>query len=311
MKRVFSFLMCLGILICFCACDANPLNIPAIAESPAEDFTYEIHNGEITITGYIGTDREIRIPSKIDDRPVTTIGRAAFVQYDMTYIYIPETVIIIEESAFYKCVCLEEVIFTNGLVHIGEDAFSHCEALKECNLPNSLGMIENFAFSHCTSLKTVRIPKELKEIPSHAFSGCTSLTKIDFSEGLEIIGYNAFSGCASLKEIKLPESLAYIEGSAFAECDNLAKLVIPKNTHLEVDVEETPFKAFGIDAICYSCSSPIGHQSWYGGNLIGVAPENPTKPTPFKTILVVTKNSYAHSQLKSLEEYGCLRFEVQ
>lgn len=311
MKRLFSFLMCLGILICFCACDANPLNTPAIAESPAEDFSYEIHDGEVTITGYIGTDRKIRIPSKIDDRPVTTIGRAAFLKYDMTYIYIPETVTIIENSAFYKCVCLEEVIFTNGLVSIGEDAFSHCEALKECNLPNSLGMIENFAFAHCTSLKTVRIPKELKEIPTYAFSGCTALTKIDFSEGLEIIGYEAFSSCTSLEEIKLPESLQLIEADAFAECDNLAKLVIPKNTRLEVKVNETQINAYGIDAIQYSCSSPIGYQSWYGGNLIGVAPEHPTSPTPFKTILIVSKNSYAHTQLMGLEKYGCLRFEVQ
>ena len=314
MKRLFSFLMCLCMLLCFCSCDADVLDelsqVTTIAESPVEDFTYEMRDGEITITGYIGTDRKIRIPSKINERPVTTIGENAFLKYDMTYIYIPKTVTTIGEGAFYKCVCLEDVFFTNGLEIICENAFAGCEKLQECKLPESLTLLESSAFDDCTSLKSVSFPKNLKEISSYAFSGCTALVKIIFAEGLERINHNAFSDCTSLVEVTLPESLQFLENDSFANCDHLRKLTIPKNTRLEIEFTETHVNSYGIDAMLYSISSPVGYQSWYGGNMIGVYPGHPTNPTPFSTILLVSKDSFAHTQLMSVEKYGCLKFEV-
>jgi len=314
MKRLFSFLMCLCMLLCFCSCDADVFDelsqVTTIEESPVEDFTYEMHDGEITITGYIGTDRKIRIPSKINERPVTTIGETAFLKYDMTYIYIPETIKTIEEAAFYNCVCLEEVFFTNGLEIIREKAFAGCEKLQECKLPESLTLLESFAFSDCTSLKSVSFSKNLKKISSYAFSDCTALVKIIFAEGLEGIYHDAFSDCTSLVEVTLPESLQFLENDAFANCEYLRKLTIPKNTRLEIKFEEMHVNSYGIDAMLYSISSPVGYQSWYGGNLIGVAPGHPTTPTPFSTILIVYKDSFAHTQLMSVEKYGCLQFEV-
>lgn len=76
--------------------------------SPIEDFSYEFKDGEVTITGYIGTDREIVIPDTIEDRPVTVIGEKAFQGYDMTSIIIPNTITIIQKRAFDDCKRLEK-----------------------------------------------------------------------------------------------------------------------------------------------------------------------------------------------------------
>ena len=93
-KRLVMLLLVLAALG-LCACGRQ--------ESPVEDFEYEMVDGEVVITGYTGTDREIYIPAMINDRPVTQIGEEAFEGYDMTLVDIPEGVVIIHDSAFYKC----------------------------------------------------------------------------------------------------------------------------------------------------------------------------------------------------------------
>ena len=150
-------------------------------ESPAEDFTYEIKDGEVIITGYIGTDREIYIPKEIASRPVTTIGEEAFEEYDLTFISIPQSITEIESRAFSDCACLEKIQFSNGLMSIGSYAFSDCEALVELEFPNTL-----------------------KEIQQGAFSYCSKLEKVNFPLGLEALHYDAFGDCENLKRLRVP-----------------------------------------------------------------------------------------------------------
>ena len=68
---------------------------------PASDFTYEIADGEVTITGYSGDGGEVIIPAWIDGSPVTVIGDSAFFsKQSLTKVYIPSTVRDIEDFAF-------------------------------------------------------------------------------------------------------------------------------------------------------------------------------------------------------------------
>ena len=73
------------------------------------DFSYEIINGEATITGPIGSGIITEIPSEIDGYPVTEIGSEAFLSNTCYYkdLIIPEGVRKIGYAAF----CYEGELF--------------------------------------------------------------------------------------------------------------------------------------------------------------------------------------------------------
>lgn len=130
--------------------------------SPIEDFEFKLQDGEAIITGYKGSDLKIYIPSKIDERPVTQIGKNAFEEYDMTYINIPDSVKKILDNAFKKCTCLETVKFSKSLELIGNSAFEECTNLNNVKLPTGLIYLEANAFASCDSLTKLEIPDNTK-----------------------------------------------------------------------------------------------------------------------------------------------------
>jgi len=74
----------------------------AVSYDDEKDFTVEIINesNTVRITKYAGKNTEIRIPPRIDDRPVTEIGERVFVKKGLTSVAIPESVIFIGNMAF-------------------------------------------------------------------------------------------------------------------------------------------------------------------------------------------------------------------
>ena len=130
--------------------------------TPVEDFDYEIVNGEVIITGYHGTDREIYIPAKIEERPVTQIDSGAFTGYDLTLVSIPSSVEVVSAGAFEKCVCLEKVTFSEGLKVIESFAFYECDALVTVELPDGLTLLDGFAFGDCDTLEEVILPDDFE-----------------------------------------------------------------------------------------------------------------------------------------------------
>jgi len=231
MKRILGIMLVVMILIGCCSCasgDGGGVFTPSIPETPAEEFSYTTKDGEITITGYKGTSREIGIPSKINDRPVTAIGEEAFSEYDLVKIDVPESVKVIDFQAFKECVCLEEVYLHDGL----ED-------------------IDSCAFSACSALKSIIIPSTVKIIGWNAFKECTSLEKVVIKDGVETLEDNVFNGCKSLKEINLPNSVKNIEWSVFRDCYSLKEIEIPANAEIECQVDEYNG----------SCSLPTGSSS--------------------------------------------------
>lgn len=269
-------------------------------DSPIEDFEYEFKDGEVKITKYIGTDRKIRIPAEIKERPVTVIGEEAFCEYDLTYIYIPDSVTLIEESAFWSCECLEEISFPASLEVIGKSAFEYCDGLTTLVLPENLRELHDDAFYGCSSLKEVHLPQSLSEIGSYAFAYCEALEIIQFAEGLKTIHSGAFNECTKLSGVELPESLIYLGVYSFEDCDSLQYLRIPSNTSIGIETESRYISAYGITYHSVSC--PVGLETWYSGS--SLLDETQTSYAPFYTVLIVSEGSTAHHLLLSCEYSG-------
>lgn len=113
-------------------------------DSP-DDYSYKLTVTDATITGLKNKDLEtLKIPSSIDDVPVTIIGDRAFV-----------------DSTSITSVELPASIKT-----IGGAAFSGCTSLTKVNVPNSVSSIGAYAFAkHYPQLKG-KSKKHKKEIKS-------------------------------------------------------------------------------------------------------------------------------------------------
>lgn len=143
--------------------------------TPTEDLEYDLVDGEITITGYLGTERELVIPDEIEDRPVTKIGEFAFAEYDMTSIELPETVIYIGAYAFSDCNCLIDMEIPEKVEIIGEGAFYHCDLLEKVAFPDGLQRIEAGAFNSCVVLDDINVPEDLEYLGAYSFGNCDRL----------------------------------------------------------------------------------------------------------------------------------------
>lgn len=167
-------------------------------------------------------------------------------------VVLPESVLSIEEKAFYLCENLTEVVLPKYLKHIGENAFAKCHNLKSIFIPSSVEDISKGAFSYCENLGSVLvqtgnsryysennclidreenkiilgcynsgIPLGIASIGADAFSGQSLLTNISIPYGIQSIGEGAFKDCTMLKEISVSNNVKYIGEDAFINCDNI------------------------------------------------------------------------------------------
>lgn len=171
---------------------------PILTETPAENFEYRFseNNENAVITKYIGTSKDVIIPSKIEGRTVKSllgyqvddILHGVFQGTEIETVVIPDTVIAMAGRTFKDCTFLSSVTIKPNSVlrEIGNEAFRNCSSLKTINLEDA---------------------KNLKSIGSYAFNNCNSIERIILPENLESIGYAGFSECASLKSINVPSKL--------------------------------------------------------------------------------------------------------
>ena len=231
-----------------------------------ENFKYrvsELDKSEVIITGYIGNEENVVIPSEINGMKVIEIGDNAFYECsDLTSVDIPEGVTSIGWCAFEGCSNLTSVYIPQTVIYIGRGAFAECSNLKNIDIPKEVEAIDYAAFEGCSNLTSIDIPEKVTYIGELVFHECGKLTEINVSEsnpeyksidgslfskdgktlivvpggkssciipkGVTKIVIYAFSGCSNLKDINIPEGVIYIEGSAFEGCSNLTSINIPK-----------------------------------------------------------------------------------
>ena len=146
-----------------------------------QDYKWDVVGETITITDYFGSNMTPVIPAEINGLPVTKIGYECFKGKSITSVYIPNTVHVIDISAFAECKKLQNVYFlgNDSSVEIGPAAFRNCKNLVKIGyraavtdknpLPLATASIGENAFSGCTSLMKLTVPAEAT-VHLHAFT---------------------------------------------------------------------------------------------------------------------------------------------
>lgn len=147
----------------------------------------KLPDGTLSITGYKGTEKEIRIPERIGKVPVTALADSALSPMKasrpaqqcrnlvkITSITVPSGIRSIGNNAFFGCRNLISVELPDTLVFLGDSAFESCESLKTIVLPHGLTALGGCTFRNCCFLQEVDIPESVTSIRRSCFDRCTS-----------------------------------------------------------------------------------------------------------------------------------------
>lgn len=206
----------------------------------ADYFEFDSNTGTIAkyqIKGkYDNLDAEYdpEIPSSINGKAVTIIGKKAFQHAQITSVVIPNGVTTIEEWAFNNNQ-LASVDIPESVTTIGEYAFT-ANRLTSITIPDGITTIARGAF-WLNKLTSVIIPNSVTHIGNSAFLS-NQLEYITIPDSVRDIGGSAF-GFNYLVEVKIPGSVCTIGNGAFGnnpEPDHgyptLTSVEIPDNVSL-------------------------------------------------------------------------------
>lgn len=139
-RRIFPFLLSVCMII-------GP---GTFIENP-DDFAYTFDDGKATITGYLGNDAKVTVPSALGGVPITAIGNGAFAGSGLHMIGIPDSVTAIGEDAFSQCQNLLSVDVPHTVQFIGEGAFDDCPLLTVWT--TDIGYVVNYMSSNGISYR--------------------------------------------------------------------------------------------------------------------------------------------------------------
>ena len=247
-------------------------------------WTYDTTSKSITITGsgmmYDEQRQWDSFRSEIQyiqfNGEITSIGKGAFHNSQITTFSIPSSVTIIKERAFENCKQLKQVVVpvinTSKLTTILSKAFANCPLLTSFSIPPKVTTFNRNVFEG-TNIETIKvygnneafevennvlynkgktsiiyypknntnthfiIPSTVQTIEKRAFIS-TKLQTISFLSSLTTIGEKSFYGNEYLKRLFIPKNVKIIKRYAFAFNDHLEELIIESD---EITIEEGAF----------------------------------------------------------------------
>ena len=176
-----------------------------------------LDDGTIEITKYNGKCGNVVVPSSIDGKKVTSIGKNAFRRCKkLTSIIIPDSVKNINENAFVGCNKLTSITIPDSATSIGRAAFYDCLSLISITIPNSVTSIGDLAFFNCQNLTSINVESENAKYSSE--------NGVLYNHDKTILicyptGKKETSFC-------IPESVINIYNYAFEVCLNLDSIII-------------------------------------------------------------------------------------
>ena len=180
-KQIISFLIVIAMICTFVPFEQLPKGtldgtsglenyIKAAAadtEYTSDVYTYKLNDeGNAIITKYDGYENNVTVPSSLDGHKVVEIGSNVY-QGKLD-----------SKTGIYNSpnVPLLSVTIPDSVTMIDSSAFARCESLTSVKLSDSLEELGDYAFGYCTSLTNIMLPNSVTSIKDSAFNGCNSLT---------------------------------------------------------------------------------------------------------------------------------------
>lgn len=161
-------------------------------KSTEDGFVYYEKSDKIIITGYTGREIDLKIPEKINNKPVKEIRQNQDSSKEfkaLTSLVIPKTVEKIGSNAFGLGE-IENLTLNEGLKEIGEYAFYY-NNIKSLVIPSTVEKIGESAFGSCFLLKNLTLQDGIKEIGDNAFQ-VTNIKNLFIPKTLEKLGESVF-----------------------------------------------------------------------------------------------------------------------
>lgn len=152
----------------------------------AKDFMFNKESG--TISGYIGTDKEVIIPETIDG---------------------------VQVKAIAPNIGMVEVMFADGGGDSGPMIHNLWEGVEKLVLPKGMTSIESSAFYQCSSLSNIYMPITLVSIGASAFEG-TSIKEVTIPTRVEKVASNAFPSDCNVHGEVFPSQIVTLKPNPIA-----------------------------------------------------------------------------------------------
>ena len=200
-------------------------------EMPTSGLTYKLLSDK---SGYEVScaNKDIKgrvvIPPSYKGLPVKSIAAKGFQFVPMTEIYIPDSVTVLGNEAFFFCLNLEEIRFPQNIEYFGNNVLSIVPWRD--NQPDGIIEISGYMIDYKGTLADgteITLPSSVKKIAGGAFDslGGKSLT-LTVPDGVRIDAY-AFHSFSGLKSVRLPSDIKKIPDNAFRACRALESVEIP------------------------------------------------------------------------------------
>ena len=164
------------------------------------NYKYEINDNNITLLKYVGNEKNITIPNKINGMNVNRIGSYCFYENNsIQNINVPNSITQIDSNAFARCNLLTNIKLPDTITCISKYMFYDCKNLSDIEIPNSVKTIEQFAFLGCEKLSKILIPDSVETIKDYAFMMCKDLKITIIHKNVTNIGTKIFHGCKDVK----------------------------------------------------------------------------------------------------------------
>ena len=230
------------------------------------DYSYKVlDNGTVEISRYTGNATVVNIPSRINDRRVTSIGNQAFYNCSsLKSITIPDSVTSIGDWTFHYCTSLTSITIPDSVTSIGDDAFHDCSSLKSITIPDGVTSIGERVFAGCSSLTAINVAEANKfysSVNGVLFNKdkteliCYPRSKVDNSynipNSVKSIGNDTFLGCNKLASITIPNSVTSIGERVFAGCSSLTAINVAEANKFYSSVNGVLFNKDKTELISY------------------------------------------------------------
>lgn len=271
MKKFLSIL--LAVLTLTACMTGFQVSVYSAAETDG-DWKYKVlDDGTASVFDYIGTQKEITIPSQLGGRSVNSVDDFFSSNSNVEVLNIPEWITKITEGCLAglfrlksinvsknntKYSSLDGVLYSKGKWTLY--AYPRLKEGKSFTIPSTVKTIGKSAFLRADNLTEITIPDSVKEIRQEAFYG-TWFFSVTIPGSVETIGEEAFSDCR-LYTLTLSEGIKRIEKYAFYNC-GIEKLSIPASVEY---IAESAFANLSyLHEVKVSSDNP--NYCSYGGNL--------------------------------------------